>query len=294
MGLTDEQGDAGELLQISGITELREQLAGWRAAGESLALVPTMGNLHAGHLSLVELARREAHRVIVSIFVNPSQFGAGEDLDAYPRTPSADRDKLSAAGVDLLFRPSAESIYPFGVGSMTRVTVPELSAILCGASRPGHFDGVTSVVCRLLNICQPDVAVFGQKDYQQLLLIRRMVADLHMPVTILAAPISRAPDGLALSSRNQYLGEGERAQATAIYAALQSTADGLAAGDRDFSRLEADGVAALLAAGLRPDYFVVRRAADLGPPGPGDRALIILAAAHCGPARLIDNLELNL
>lgn len=248
-----------------------------------------MGNLHDGHLSLVRLAREQAARVVVSVFVNPSQFGPGEDLDAYPRTPGEDRAALEKEGADLLFLPTPEVIYPFGVDAMTRVSVPGLSAVLCGASRPGHFDGVTTVVCRLFNIVQPDIAVFGQKDYQQLLIVQRMVADLHLPVRILAAPIRREADRLAMSSRNRYLVGDDRTRAPAIYGALQRAAEAIAEGRRDYAALEAAGAAEIMAAGMRPDYFAVRRAADLGMPDNTAGRLVLLAAAYCGPARLIDN-----
>jgi pantoate--beta-alanine ligase len=279
---------------VRGIAELRHSVRKWRATGARVALVPTMGNLHEGHLSLVRLARGQAERVVVSVFVNPSQFGPGEDLEAYPRTPEQDRDALAREGADLMFLPSADTIYPFGIRAMTRVSVPDLSAILCGASRPGHFDGVTTVVCRLFNIVQPDLAVFGQKDFQQLLIIRRMVADLHLPLEVLSAPICRAPDGLALSSRNQYLGAGDRARAPALYSALQAAAAEVCDGRRDFAAVEAEGAARLMAAGMRPDYFAVRRAADLGTPDVTDAELVVLAAAYCGSARLIDNLRVDL
>ena len=227
--------------------------------------------------------------MVVSVFVNPSQFGPGEDLAAYPRTPAEDLEALQEVGADLLFLPSVDTVYPFGVAAMTRVSVPGLSAVLCGASRPGHFDGVTTVVCRLFNIVQPDIAVFGQKDYQQLLIVQRMVADLHLPVRILSAPIRREPDGLAMSSRNRYLDADGRARAPALHAALQAAADAIRAGRRDFAALEAEGAAQLMAAGMRTDYFAVRNAADLGMPDPTATRLVILGAAYCGPARLIDN-----
>ena len=293
MALSKQRPDDQPMKICADIQQLRTQLARWRSAGEQIALVPTMGNLHAGHLSLIETARAQADRVIVSVFVNPSQFGPGEDLDAYPRTPADDQAKLSTAGADLLYLPTQQAIYPFGVKAMTRVTVPALSALLCGASRPGHFDGVTSVVCRLFNIVQPDSAVFGQKDYQQLLLIQRMVTDLHLPIRILSAPIVRADDGLALSSRKQYLSDAERAQAPALYAALQQAGRDIVGGRGDFAALEAEGAARLLAAGMRHDYFAVRQAADLAPPRAGGESLVVLAAAYCGPARLIDNIVLK-
>lgn len=278
-----------QLHVVRDIAALRRHVSEWRAEGARIALVPTMGNLHDGHLSLVREARLRATRVVVSVFVNPSQFGPGEDLEAYPRTPEQDRTALEQVGTDLMFLPSADAIYPFGVGEMTRVSVPKLSAVLCGASRPGHFDGVTTVVCRLFNIVQPDIAVFGQKDYQQLLIVRRMVADLHLPVQVMSAPIRREADGLAMSSRNRYLDAASRAQAPALCSALQQIADAIRGGRRDFAALEAEGAAQLMTAGMRADYFAVRRAADLGMPGAAATQLVVLAAAYCGPARLIDN-----
>lgn len=285
---------AVKLTTARDVDAVRRQVGDWKAEGARIALVPTMGNLHDGHLSLVRLAREQAVRVVVSVFVNPSQFGPGEDLGAYPRTPDEDRAALEQVGADLLFLPSADTIYPFGVEAMTRVSVPGLSAVLCGASRPGHFDGVATVVCRLFNIVQPNLAVFGQKDYQQLLIVQRMVADLHLPVRILSAPIRREADGLAMSSRNRYLDADARAQAPAIHAALQSTAAAIRAGRRDFAALEAVGAARLMSAGMRTDYFAVRRAADLGVPDPTVTRVVVLAAAYCGPARLIDNIVVDI
>jgi pantoate--beta-alanine ligase len=283
-----------ELRIVAEVDAVRRQVLDWRAEGGRIALVPTMGNLHDGHLSLVRLAREQARRVVVSVFVNPSQFGPGEDLEAYPRTPDEDRAALEGEGADLLFMPTPEAIYPFGVEAMTRVSVPGLSAVLCGASRPGHFDGVTTVVCRLLNIVQPDIAVFGQKDYQQLLIVQRMVTDLHLPVRIQAAPIQREADGLAMSSRNRYLQGDDRARAPAIHAALRKTVRAIGQGRRDFATLEAEGAAELMAAGMRADYFAVRRAADLGAPDSMATRLVVLAAAYCGPARLIDNVLVDI
>ena len=271
---------------------LRRALASWRDDGQRIALVPTMGNLHRGHLSLVELARRHADRVVVSLFVNPTQFGPSEDFAAYPRTMSRDRRVLREAETDMLFSPDASAMYPFGPELMTRVEVPGLSDDLCGSSRPGHFAGVTSVVCRLLNIVQPDLAVFGRKDYQQLLIIQRMAADLHLPVEIRSGPTQREPDGLALSSRNQYLSDSERASAAGIYRALRDCRQALRAGERRFRRLETAGRRSLESAGLRPDYFAVR-APDLSLPGPATRSFVVLAAAYCGRARLIDNLSVR-
>lgn len=275
---------------VRNTASLREQLAAWRAGGETVALVPTMGNLHAGHVSLVRLASEQADRVVASIFVNPTQFGAGEDFAAYPRTLEHDRRRLTRAGADLLFAPAVEDIYPEGPSGATVVSVPGLSTILCGASRPGHFDGVTSVVARLFNLVQPDVSVFGKKDYQQLLILSRMARDLHFPLRIVAGETCRDGDGLALSSRNQYLSPAERRQAPALYAALTRCARELHAGCREFGSLEAAGGESLRSAGLRPDYFVIRRSADLAEPAAGDSGLVVLAAAFLGRARLIDNI----
>ena len=276
------------------IASLRENLRGWRGFGETVALVPTMGNLHAGHLSLVDLARTLADRVVVSIFVNPTQFGPGEDFAAYPRTLDKDRRHLTRANVDILFAPPVEEIYPDREWPGTVVSVPGLSGILCGQFRPGHFDGVASVVARLFNIVQPDSAVFGQKDYQQLLVIRRLQADLHLSVRIVAAPTAREPDGLALSSRNQYLEGAQRATAPGLHRALADCAGALRRGDREFEEMESRGMQALVAAGFRPDYFAIRNAADLSPPTAASRSLVVLAAGHLGRARLIDNLLVDL
>ncbi len=276
------------------VVSLRENLRSWRSFSETVALVPTMGNLHAGHISLVEQARTLADRVVVSIFVNPTQFGPGEDFAAYPRTLDSDRRQLTRAGVDLLFAPPVQEIYPEGGEGATLVSVPELSRVLCGEFRPGHFDGVASVVTRLFNIVQPDCAVFGQKDYQQLLIIRRLQADLHLPVRVHVVPTAREPNGLALSSRNQYLDPAERARAPALARVLNECAALLREGGRDFPELEARGLAGLSAAGFRPDYFAIRNAPDLRVPGPADRHLVVLAAAHLGRARLIDNVLIDL
>lgn len=276
------------------IKSLRENVRGWREFGETVALVPTMGNLHAGHMSLVARARAEADRVVVTVFVNPTQFGPGEDYEAYPRTLDGDRRQLTRAGVDVLFAPSVPEMYPLGERGSTVVLVPGLNEMLCGAFRPGHFDGVASVVTRLFVIVQPDTAVFGQKDYQQLLIIRRLQADLHLPVRIIAAETGRDADGLALSSRNQYLDAAGRASAPSIYRTLQGCRDQLVAGNRDYARLEEEGARVLVAGSLRPDYFVIRCASDLGPPSPTDRQLVVLTAVHVGRARLIDNIIVDL
>jgi pantoate--beta-alanine ligase len=279
---------------VTTIAEVRSAVAAWHAAGARVAFVPTMGNLHAGHIHLVSEARKRADRVVASIFVNPLQFGQGEDFAAYPRTLAADQEKLTAAGCDLLFAPGEREMYPLGRDGLTFVEVPGLSDILCGAFRPGHFRGVTTVVGKLFNIVRPDVALFGEKDYQQLLVIRLMVRDLDMDLEIVGVPTVREADGLAMSSRNGYLQAGERQPATELYATLQALAAQLRGGVRDYAALEAAATAHLEQAGFRPDYVSVRRAEDLGLPQAGDRRLVALAAARLGKTRLIDNLLIDL
>lgn len=277
---------------IEDIAALRRQVQAWRRDGQRIALVPTMGNLHAGHLALVRSARAQAERTLVSIFVNPLQFGPGEDLATYPRTLEQDRAGLEAEGVDLLFVPAVGALFPRGPKEQTRVEVPGLSEILCGASRPGHFVGVATIVSKLFNIVQPDLAVFGEKDFQQLLVIDRMTEDLSLPVEIIGVATVREPDGLALSSRNSYLTAEERALAPALYRALERAGESLQAG-ASVAEVEQSGAAALRAAGLKTEYFSVRRAADLGSPGKRDADLVVLAAAYLGRARLIDNLRVS-
>lgn len=274
---------------VRDIETLRNAISGWQQTGETVALVPTMGSLHQGHMSLVNLARECADRVVASVYVNPTQFGVDEDFSLYPRALENDRRRLSRGGVDIMFAPSSEEIYPFGEQQMTRVTVPGLSKILCGDDRPDHFDGVTSVVGRLFNIVQPQVAVFGQKDFQQLVIIRRMVADLHIPVRVVASPTYRDKDGLALSSRNRYLTDEERVTAPVLYRVICACRDRLLDGERDFARLESDGKAALAAAGFRPQYFEIRDSRDLSAPARDGEYFVVLAAAWLGGARLIDN-----
>jgi pantoate--beta-alanine ligase len=269
---------------IARIAEVRAEVAAWRRRGERIVFVPTMGNLHAGHVSLLEVARRHGERFIASIFVNPMQFGPNEDFAHYPRTPTEDERMLAAAGCDLMFMPEVNEIYPNGPALATRVEVPGLSGILCGAFRPGHFEGVSTVVAKLFNIVAPDVAVFGEKDWQQLTVIRRLVADLCMPIEIVGAPTVREADGLAMSSRNQYLTDAERAIAPVIHRTLSWAVGRLAAGERDF---------ALIEAGLKPDYFAVRDSATLEAPAEGTREFAVLTAARLGKARLIDNLRVS-
>ncbi len=271
------------------IAAVRETLTEERARGARIGLVPTMGNLHQGHLALVDRAREAADHVVVSIFVNPLQFGPNEDFDRYPRTLAQDREKLAGAGVDLLFAPSLAEVFPRPLQKTTRVEVPELSDMLCGAFRPGHFVGVATVVNILFNLVQPDVAVFGQKDYQQLLIIRRMVEDLHLPVAVLSMATVREAGGLAMSSRNAYLGDEERQRALALYQTLCWGRDRIRDGTRDYRALEQQAALRLEQAGFRPDYVAVRRAADLGPPDTHELSMVLLAAAWLGRARLIDN-----
>jgi pantoate--beta-alanine ligase len=275
---------------VSTIAHVREHVRQWRAQGLRVAFVPTMGNLHAGHMSLIEAARAHGDRFVASIFVNPMQFGPNEDYAHYPRTPQADERMLEAAGCDLMFMPDVAEIYPNGPDNAARVEVPVLSSILDGEFRPGHFQGVATVVTKLFNIVAADAAIFGEKDFQQLTVIRRMVADLCLPVTIIGAATVREADGLAMSSRNQYLTAAEREIAPVIYRQLQQARSQLQAGvaDRD---VESAGLAALTAAGFRPDYFAVRDARDLQPPQPQCRERVVLVAARLGKARLIDNLR---
>lgn len=274
------------------ISELRHTLREHRLRGQRIALVPTMGNLHAGHLALVARARQSADVVVASLFVNPMQFGPGEDLDAYPRTFEADQTQLTEAGCDILFSPTVTALYPHGLDAQTLVHVPEMGEGLCGGSRPGHFDGVSTVVSMLFNLVQPDVAFFGQKDYQQLAVIRKMVSDLHLPIEIIGVPIVRAEDGLALSSRNGYLSQQERAVAPALYQTLCSLRDALEHGE-SIEQVLHRGHTALYDAGFTPDYLELRDTM-LGPVTPSTRHAVLLAAAHLGPARLIDNLSVQL
>lgn len=269
--------------------ELDEQLAEWRQHDDHIALVPTMGNLHAGHISLVELAREHAERVVVSIFVNPTQFGEGEDFDEYPRTLERDTRRLKTSAADLIFAPSVETMYPFGLQDATTVSVPRLSENFCGASRPGHFDGVTSVVARLFGLVRPDAAIFGQKDYQQQLVIRHMSRDLNLPVTIITGETVREEDGLAMSSRNQYLTDDERASAPVLFQVLSAVGSELQNGRRNFAEMEAESIAKLGDAGFAVDYFSIRRAQNLEIPDRDCDELVVLAAAQLGNARLIDN-----
>ena len=275
---------------LSELVPLRDRVRDWKRAGLRVGFVPTMGNLHAGHQSLVRLAREHADRVIASVFVNPTQFGPGEDFERYPRTVTADIVALEAAGADALWLPSVETMYPYGVGGVVDVRVPGVTGVLEGAHRTGHFDGVTTVVARLFNQVQADVAVFGRKDYQQLSVIRYMVRDLAFPVDLVAAPIIREDDGLAMSSRNQYLSDSDRLVAAEIHRTLCALRSSVAGG-ASLRHAETDAAARLTGAGFVVDYVAVRRP-DLGAAA-DDAAgvLVALVAARIGTTRLIDNLE---
>lgn len=274
--------------------ELRERVSQWRRQGERIAFVPTMGNLHAGHGSLVSRAADLADHVIVSVFVNPLQFGPNEDFAAYPRTPADDQALLQSLHVELLFAPEVDDIYPQGQETTARVHVPGLEDILCGAFRPGHFMGVATVVTKLLNMVHPDVALFGEKDFQQLMIIRRATIDLCMPIEIVGVATARETDGLAMSSRNRYLLPEQRAVAPSIFAALERARVAIESGSRDYATLEQRGAESLRQAGFRPDYFSIRDAQNLQAPGPASKELVILTAARIGRARLIDNVRAKL
>ncbi|MBF1802030.1 pantoate--beta-alanine ligase [Alloalcanivorax profundimaris] len=279
--------------QLHGVAEVRELVAQWRHAGHTIGLVPTMGNLHDGHLSLMREARRHCDRVVVSIFVNPTQFGPGEDFDAYPRTLDADAARLREAGVEVLFAPTVEAMYPLGA-NRTWVDVDALGDYLCGADRPGHFRGVATVVSKLFNIVQPDVAVFGEKDFQQLAILRRMAAELLFPIRLIGAPTAREADGLAMSSRNGFLTETERARAPLLQQHLQDARRAVEQGERDYRALEKRIAVSLAEHGFDVDYVTVANATTLAPAAAEDRELVIAAAARLGRPRLIDNLTLSL
>ena len=278
---------------INTIDALRQTISTWRNNGERIAFVPTMGNLHDGHLALIDAAKKQADRTVASIFVNPLQFGEGEDFETYPRTLDEDSSQLASRGVDLLFAPPVEVMYPQAHQLQTRVEVPDVSHILDGEFRPGFFVGVATVVCKLFNMVQPDLAVFGEKDYQQLHIIKRMVEDLQMPIEIMASPTVREPDGLAMSSRNNYLDAQQRQSAPLIHRALQQVADAIKRGEANYTQLESEAAATLEHAGFVVDYFTVRNANTLNPAKAGESNLVILTAARLGQTRLIDNIIIS-
>ncbi len=276
---------------VESIKALREHRREWRQQGKRVGFVPTMGNLHDGHLELVKKAVETCDVVIASIFVNPLQFGQNEDLATYPRTLAEDKKKLTAQGADLLFLPTIEEMYPRGLKQQTFVEVPGISSIICGASRPGHFRGVATVVCKLFNMVQPDCAFFGQKDYQQLQVIRLMARDLSMDIDIQGVPTQRATDGLALSSRNGYLNDEQRKLAPMLYKTMQNVAENLRQGDTNLMQLSKSAVDKLSQYGFKPDYIEIRNGETLQAATSDDNHLVILAAAYLGTTRLIDNLE---
>lgn len=278
---------------IDSTAALRELIGDWKRSGLSVGFVPTMGNLHDGHLKLVKRAKAHNDKVIVSIFVNPMQFGKNEDLDAYPRTIEQDKAKLIAEGTDAVFLPSVADMYPAGLDAQTFVEVPGISDVLCGASRPGHFRGVATVVSKLFNMVQPDDAFFGEKDFQQLAVIRTMARDLSMDVTIHGVATEREASGLAMSSRNGYLSEEEKATASEIYQAMQRMKLAIEKGNKNFDELEASTVADLEEKGFRNDYVKVVNASTFMPASATDTHLVIVVALFMGKTRLIDNIQVH-
>jgi pantoate--beta-alanine ligase len=272
---------------VNTISALRAAVKEWRLSGQTVALVPTMGNLHAGHLALGTEAQKRADRVVVSIFVNPTQFGIGEDFDCYPRTGDEDQKQLNAIGVDLLFQPDVLEVY--APDARTIVTVKELSEWYCGASRPGHFDGVATIVCKLFNMVQPDIALFGLKDFQQLTVIKTMVRDLNMAIEIIGVQTVREASGLAMSSRNGYLTLEEKIVAAKLYQSLIAARDAILTGRLSYQEIENRALAFLQESGFRPDFFNVCRISDLKKANADDVELVLLAAAKLGKTRLIDN-----
>lgn len=278
---------------ITEIKSLRSQIKAWRQAGLSIALVPTMGNLHLGHFSLVEKAKMMADKVVVSIFVNPMQFGANEDLDNYPRTLDEDKRGLADLETDIVFTPSVETIYPNGLAAQSFVDVPDISLGYCGGSRPGHFRGVATVVTKLFNLVQPDYACFGEKDFQQLQVIKTMAHDLSIPVEVIGVSTMREVSGLAMSSRNGYLSNEQKNSATVLFKVLNNCAEQLKSGNTDFATLEETAKQSLQQAGLKPDYFSIAQRDTLKAATLDDNKFVILAAAYLGSVRLIDNLQVE-
>lgn len=276
------------------VSSVRKAIAEARAAGETVGFVPTMGNLHAAHLALVDTARKHADIVVCSIFVNRLQFGLNEDWDRYPRTLEQDTQKLKAVSCDILFCPEEQEIYPNGMDAQTRVIVPSMADVLCGASRPGHFEGVTTVVTKLFNIVQPDIAVFGVKDFQQLAIIRRMVQDLCMPVEIIGGEIVRESDGLAMSSRNGFITPRERPRVTVLNRVINEVRDWILSGEKEFSRLELEAKNTIESEKFRPDYISICNSRTLEPAADDDQDITVLGAMYTSAARLIDNVSLSL
>jgi len=279
---------------VNSVVDLRHEINIWRKEGQRIALVPTMGHLHDGHIQLIKKAASLVDRVVVSIFINPTQFNDEKDFNAYPATLEADSCKLAEAEIDVLFAPATDELYPFGLTAGLQVSIPGLSDILEGESRPGHFIGMTTIVSKLFSAVMPDIAVFGEKDFQQLLLVQRLVADLCLPIEVIACPTQREADGLAMSSRNSYLNDSERKQAVLLFQLLTQLKEQLLSGARDYLYLCKNVFQQLQEAGFRPEYVEVRRAQDLSKAGSDDRDLLVLASAWLGSARLIDNLRITL
>ncbi|WP_462153820.1 pantoate--beta-alanine ligase [Pseudoalteromonas piscicida] len=278
---------------VTEIKSLRSQIKAWRQQGLSIAFVPTMGNLHRGHFSLVEKAKTLADKVVVSIFVNPMQFGANEDLDSYPRTLEQDKQGLAELETDIVFTPTVETIYPNGLNAQSFVDVPGVSEGHCGGTRPGHFRGVATVVTKLFNLVQPDFACFGEKDFQQLQVIKTMVKDLSIPVEVIGVATQREVSGLAMSSRNGYLSESEKDTAKVLFQALKAASDALENGEKDFLKVTKSATEMLHNAGLKLDYFNICQKDSLKPATLEDNQLVILAAAFLGKVRLIDNIQVT-
>lgn len=275
---------------LNTISELRAAISSARRQGKKIAFVPTMGNLHAGHISLVHEAHNHGDLVVASIFVNPMQFGANEDLDSYPRTLTADLEKLAAAGTHLVFAPNAKEIYPQGLGSQTVVSTPNFASKLCGKSRPVFFDGIATVVSKLFNMVQPDTAIFGEKDFQQLMVIRQMVNDLNLPINIVGVATAREANGLAMSSRNGYLDDAQKTQASALYQEMLSVKAKIVAGNNDYEILCIDAKRNLNQQGFNVDYFEVCNGQTLESASPNDAVKVIITAVVLNKTRLIDNL----
>ena len=280
------------MIIVNSILDLRTAISAWKQSGLTVALVPTMGNLHAGHLKLVNSAKQKADKVVVSIFVNPTQFGVNEDFSSYPRTEQEDQLKLATENADLLFLPAITDIY--SANTLTAVNVTGLSDIYCGASRPGHFSGVATIVCKLFNLVQPDIAVFGLKDFQQFTVIKTMVRDLNIPIELIGVDTQREENGLAMSSRNNYLTDLERQLAPQIYQALGIAQSTILAGQHSYADIEQQVLQTLKNAGFIPDYFAICCSHDLSPATKQDKDIVILAAAKLGTTRLIDNIYFSL
>lgn len=279
---------------VETVAQLQAEIRAARAQGKRVGFVPTMGNLHEGHMILVDQASEECDFIVASIFINPLQFNDIDDLGRYPRTLAADQEHLRDRDCDLLFFPTVDEMYPDGQDAQTTVSVPVVSEGLCGDSRPGHFDGVATVVSKLFHMVQPDAAFFGEKDFQQLTVIRKMVRDLNLPFDVVGVPTCREENGLAMSSRNNYLTAEERENAGHIYQVMNDIAEQIKSGKRDFAELCVLGKQTLVTHGFQPDYIEVRSAQELNPATEGDSELVILVAAILGKARLIDNLRVSL